>query len=115
MIAGALGRRRSFFGLLFISGTNNQRYTHLSTAGIDVQWLETKRKRKLESHEVFSEDPALYRWQCWASTHQDPNAKDPTFVEDPRFRTSDAKVGCVMVHLRFLNAEGMYSAGPSAS
>ena len=60
----------------------------------DVQWLETKRKRKLESHEVFSEDPALYRWQCWASTHQDPNAKDPTFVEDPRFRTPDAKVGC---------------------
>eukprot|EP00752_Nemacystus_decipiens_P001468 g1444.t1 len=56
-----------------------------------VKWLETKRKRKLESHQVFSEDPALYRWQCWASTHQDPNAKDPTFVEDPRFRTSDAK------------------------
>jgi len=57
-----------------------------------VQWLETKRKRKLEAHEVFSEDPALYRWQCWASRHRDPNSKDPTFVEDPRFRTSDGKV-----------------------
>lgn len=59
------------------------------------QWLETKRKRKLEAHEVFSEDPALYRWQCWASTCEDPNSKDPTFVEDPRFRTSDTnKVRC---------------------
>ena len=57
------------------------------------QWLETKRKRKLEAHEVFSEDPALYRWQCWASTCKDPNSKDPTFVEDPRFRAFDNKVG----------------------
>lgn len=57
------------------------------------QWLETKRKRKLEAHEVFSEDPALYRWQCWASTQPDPNSKDPTFVEDLRFRSADAKVG----------------------
>lgn len=57
------------------------------------QWLETKRKRKLEAHEVFSEDPALYRWQCWASTCEDPNSKDSTFVEDPRFRAFDSKVG----------------------
>ncbi|CAM9185626.1 unnamed protein product, partial [Hapterophycus canaliculatus] len=53
-----------------------------------VKWLETKRKRKLEAHEVFSEDPALYRWQCWASLSKNPNSKDPTFVEDTRFRSS---------------------------
>ncbi|CAM9668219.1 unnamed protein product [Ectocarpus sp. 12 AP-2014] len=53
-----------------------------------VKWLETKRKRKLEAHEVFSEDPALYRWQCWASLSKNPNSKDPTFVEDPRFRAA---------------------------
>lgn len=64
----------------------------LGCLGLFAQWLETKRKRKLEAHEVFSEDPALYRWQCWASRHRDPNSKDPTFVEDPRFRSSDGKV-----------------------
>lgn len=41
---------------------------------------------------MFSEDPALYRWQCWASTYKDPNSKDPTFVEDPRVRIPDGKV-----------------------
>ncbi|CAM9559930.1 unnamed protein product, partial [Scytosiphon promiscuus] len=59
-----------------------------STLQAPVKWLETKRKRKLEAHEVFSEDPALYRWQCWASLSKNPNSKDPTFVEDTRFRTS---------------------------
>lgn len=42
---------------------------------------------------MFSEDPALYRWQCWASNCQDPNSKDPTFVEDQRLLSSDGKVG----------------------
>lgn len=50
------------------------------------QWLETKKKCRLEAHEVLSEDPALYRWQCWASNFEDPNSKDPTFIEEPRFR-----------------------------
>lgn len=60
---------------------------------------------------MFSEDPALYRWQCWASTHRDPNAKDPTFVEDPRFR-ADAKVGWITLALAIEKCRG-YGAVPS--
>lgn len=73
--------------------TRSHQPTH--TTVLTYQWLETKRKRKLEAHEVFSEDPALYRWQCWASLIKNPNSKDPTFVEDPSFRAAGVRANAV--------------------
>lgn len=67
------------------------------------QWIEAK-KRKLEGGEVFSMDPALYRWQCWASNFKDPTSKDPTHVAHARNRP-DSKVG------RFLPLAGRWLLG----
>lgn len=49
---------------------------------LGLKWLEATKRKRLEAHEVFSDDPALYRWQCWASTFKDPNSKDPTYVDE---------------------------------